>query len=168
MVAPEERDASQLRIDGQLKAVYDAWAGAGKPAVSQSPRKRFAVSPDHGPAVRHMLGRAARLHGVRVVISPVAHDKDGRELIAFTARDKEVKIRTASPELAAVREWAAEHDAALPDGDPGRFNLNTRGRIPAEVTSAFEAAKAESAMQQDEDSTALNESDTENQAGAED
>jgi hypothetical protein len=140
--APDERDEAQLRVDADVKAAYDAWMKAGKPAVSKSPRKRRAVAPQHGPAVRHMLGKAGRLHGVKVVISPVAHDKDGREIIVFSARDKEVKARKANEEIQAVRAWAKAHDAALPEGDPARFDLADRGRIPEEVQGAYDAVKA--------------------------
>lgn len=163
LTVPEERDEAQLRIDNEVKSVYDAWVTAGKPAASKSPRKRRAALPEHAPAIRHMLGRAGRLHGVRVVIAPAAHDKNGREVIVFSARDKEVRTRTPSAEVAKIREWAAKHDAGVPEGE--RFGLGDRGRIPEAVQQAYEAAMAEEASQ--ETANANQASDVENQADTE-
>jgi hypothetical protein len=100
-----ERDPAQKIIDDHVVAAYKAWSEAGKPDVRRSPRKRFAVQPDHAPAIRAMLAKAATLHGVTVKLSPSAHDQHGREIIVFSARDKaERKPREPKPETETVTE----------------------------------------------------------------
>jgi len=84
------RDESQVKIDNDVKIVHAAWKGAGRPDVRHSPRKRYAVKPEHAAGVRLMLGKAGTLHKVKVHIQPARHDQHGRAVIVFTAHDKPV------------------------------------------------------------------------------
>jgi hypothetical protein len=88
-----ERKPGQVKIDGQVEALHQKWVDAGKPETRQSPRNRLLVDPHHAPAVRYMLGQAATHLKVAVKIAPVAHDQNGKEVIVYTARDKQVKHR---------------------------------------------------------------------------
>ena len=97
------RSEAQLKIDAQVKDLHEKWVAAGRPEIRQSPRKRFKVAPEHGPAVRHMLGKAGSLLDVHVKITPAAHDQEGREVIVYTARDRVRKPRaTETPAVPAI------------------------------------------------------------------
>jgi hypothetical protein len=91
--APVVRKAWQIRFDNQVEDVHKRWIAAGKPEIRKAPRDRIAIAPQYGPAVRKALQSAGTLHKVLVKIQPVAYDAHGRQVIVFTAVDKE----TAKP-----------------------------------------------------------------------
>jgi hypothetical protein len=128
---PEERDAAQLVIDKEVKDAYDKWVAAGKPHAVKSPRKRRLANPEHAPAIRQMIGKAARLHKVTAVLSKPSFNADGKEIIVFSVRDKApARNRKADADLQAIREWANKQ------GDEN-MHVAERGRIPEEVKEAF-------------------------------
>ena len=83
-----ERDDAQKEVDGWVRDIHAKWKEAGEPEIRQAPRKRIRISPEHAPAVRWMLGRAADLLHVYVKFDETGHASDGREVITFTARDR--------------------------------------------------------------------------------
>ena len=87
------RDASQLKVDNDVKAVHAEWIAADRPPVHDAPRKRYVVSPDIAPAMKWMLGQAGKLHNVQIKIQPVTHGADGRQVIVFTAIDKPKPVK---------------------------------------------------------------------------
>jgi Lsr2 len=135
LTVPEERDESQVRIDADVKDAYDKWVAAEKPTVSKSPRKRRIVSPEFAPAVRLMIGKAARFHGVSAVLSKPAFNKDGKEIITFSVRDKAPKRerKTADANLQAIRAWAENQG----------MEVSKRGRIPEDILTAYRKANPE-------------------------
>jgi hypothetical protein len=138
LVAPTERDAGQLRIDAEVKDAFDQWVKAGKPHATKSPRKRRVVAPEHAPAVRHMIGNAARFHNVTAIISKPAFNADGKEIIVFSVRDKVARDRKADTNLQAIREWAKANGIEVAD----------HGRISEDVKAAY--AKANPAKPDDQ------------------
>lgn len=131
---PEERDAAQLVIDKEVKEAYDKWVAAGKPHAVKSPRKRRLANPEHAPAIRMMIGKAARFHKVTAVLSKPAFNSDGKEIIVFSVRDKApTRNRKADADLQAIRTWAnSQADKNL--------HVNERGRISEEVKEAYYVA----------------------------
>jgi hypothetical protein len=111
----KERDPAQLKIDEQVKTNYDSWVAKGKPAVHESPRGRFRVSPDHAPAINYMIKQAATHHKIVASIEPPKYGQDGRQIILFTTRDKPPKRQnkpTGTVNEDAQTEAKAENDAA--------------------------------------------------------
>jgi hypothetical protein len=103
------RDASQLKVDKDVKAIHDAWIAAERPAVHDAPRKRYVVSPEIAPAMRWMLGQAGKLHDVQIKIQPVTHGADGRQVIVFTAIDKPKPVKKdEKPETAETKPETVE------------------------------------------------------------
>jgi hypothetical protein len=95
--ARTERDAVQLKVDADVKAVYDAWITAEKPKPRQAPRKRYLVAPEHAPKTRAMLTNAGVHMKVRV-IQTKSHQPDGRVAIVFSAVDREPAKKSAKAE----------------------------------------------------------------------
>lgn len=83
-VSDKPRDESQQKLDSEIGALVAKWHELGDPAPIKSPRRRYAVSPDHAPAMRFMIGQAATLHNVKPNYAPAAFDKDGREIIVVS------------------------------------------------------------------------------------
>ncbi len=127
---PDERDAAQLVIDGEVKAAYDKWVEAGKPNEAKSPRKRRRAAPEHAPAIRQMIGKAARFHNVRAILSKPTFDADGREIIVFTVRDKVVRDRSNDERVNRARAWAESNG----------YEVNKRGRLSEEIMTKYNEA----------------------------
>lgn len=130
---PAEKDPAQVRLEADVKDAHDKWVATGRPHAARSPRKRLVVAPEHGPAVRKMLGDAARHHKIRIVLGRPVHDQDGREVITYSARDRVERTRTRHPDtyLARVREWAKTEG----------IDVSERGRIAEDVLTRFETAE---------------------------
>lgn len=85
------RKPGQIRIDNDVKALHAEWVKAGKPEIRKAPRARYTVTPELAPAYRKMITSAGTLHNLYVKVNPSVHTQDGKEVLVFTAMDRQAK-----------------------------------------------------------------------------
>jgi hypothetical protein len=116
------RSPAQMKIDAQVKSLFDEWVEKGRPDARHSPRKRLKVSPEDAPAIRFLIGQAGKLHDVLPKFSPVAHDQDGREVVVYSVsarvkrpRNKDVPAPDASEQPVSTNTPADDAGNDSPD-----------------------------------------------------
>lgn len=88
------RSEDQLRVDAEVRDLYEKWVSAGKPGIEMSPRKQFSVPPEYVENTRKMLEKADKFLNVNVTVATGAPNSWGEVPVQFTARDRVARKRS--------------------------------------------------------------------------